>query len=47
MHIRRTHRITALGLAATLLLAGCGSGDEDPSVEEAAIEVEDSEEDSR
>lgn len=45
MHIRRTHRITALGLAATLLLAGCGSGDEDPSVEEAAIEVEDSEED--
>lgn len=42
MQIRRTHRITALGLAATLLLAGCGSGDEDPAVEEAAIEVDDS-----
>lgn len=45
MHIRRTHRITALGLAATLLLAGCGSGDDDPAVEEAAIEVDGSDAD--
>lgn len=45
MHVRRTHRITAFGLAATLLLAGCGSGDDDPSVDEAAIEVDDSGED--
>lgn len=45
MIVRRTQRIAALGLATTLLLAGC-SGDDDPAVEEVAVGVDDSDEES-
>lgn len=46
MHVRRTPRFTALGLTATLLLAGCSSGDDEPAAEEVvSAEVDDSDAD--
>ncbi|USQ79694.1 DNA polymerase V family protein [Ornithinimicrobium faecis] len=40
MPVRRTHRIAALGLSASLLLAGCGGSDEEAVIEDAAAEID-------
>ncbi|WP_162802181.1 hypothetical protein [Ornithinimicrobium murale] len=41
MHARFARRLTALGLASTLLLAACGGSDEQAVLEDAAAELED------
>ncbi|WP_109471019.1 hypothetical protein [Ornithinimicrobium cavernae] len=40
MHVRSTYRLAALGLASALLLAGCGSSDDEAVIEDAAAQVE-------
>lgn len=42
MHVRRSHKIAAIGLTTALLLAGCGGSDEPESLEEAVGAAEES-----